>query len=902
MRDAIARPPTSASRRPVPTTTAAAATVEAPEQESQLTPPEAGEGTIGTATVADTSTTTTPTDTVTTEDIVPASTDTTTTTTDVTDATTTPVDIASVEITGRAPTDTTTTAGTATATTRRRAREHLCEHCGGAFRRCFGAYGYVPNGAAARIESAEGRTPTERARAWRMGASTDLRDDPRSPNTRWCCAACEGFATGITEAEAASEFDLDDFPSALRVAFSTMTSGVGEEAEEGENFNGNEAGAAGAFIAAAMRGAFASGQSVVLNVSPGALPAFLQHFTTTGISNQQFQDFIGGGGNVPRGVGAAILAELAKLKVVDKEEKMEVENMGKAQPTSASEEMEKEKVEEATAAAGAVSCGVSASEVQDYKKKAELEAAAETMWDSCAEGKLNLLSPPPGESHIFLEQLLQLGQDTCSICQEHFEVGDVVTTLPSCRVSSSCRAFFHHGEDGACGGGLVKWLTAHTTCPLCRAEVPPRNDKRKRDENEEDHEDGVDGGNGEREDSNQEADNGDEGESEDESISIEFMGYGSSIDDSSFTNGSNGIGGNDINSNGDENGSSRLADNLSEGSAPCFACGRLVSHGLNTNSGNSVNDGGSISSSGNAEALYQNEICQCPCPAATRARRVFVHHRSFFLTAAALVVRRVGLGEVVPAVADERHLGSDHGADLARSGWAVARPFKRLLNWSIRQPPSPSQSSDSTNGGSDRDRTIRASNVSRGGGQALTPIQEGMLTSAMESPTAEGIRTTASGASLPDASSFAEAGADSGSQALVSWTVAVAQEALRGGRTVCRALVAEADALRNDLTSDYERPLEEHALRCDALVRGEGNVNQHLNHDGSHNDDDAFNGGFSQSAQLVGRLLTRGGSDAEWAAADARLGRLEACGWHNLREASRLLRYNKMGETNMYLT
>jgi hypothetical protein len=71
-------------------------------------------------------------------------------------------------------------------------------------------------------------------------------------------------------------------------------------------------------------------------------------------------------------------------------------------------------------------------------------------------------------------------------------------------------------------------------------------------------------------------------------------------------------------------------------------------------------------------------------------------------------------------------------------------------------------------------------------------------------------------------------------------------------------------------------------------VRGEGNSHHH--HDHSSGDDDAFNGGFSQSAQLVGRLVTRGGSDAEWAAADARLGRLEACGWHNLRDTSRLLR------------
>ena len=811
----------------------------------------------------------------------------------------TPADTTVHDTSTPAPAETTTTADIAATATRTPAREYACEHCSGVFRRCFGAYGYVPNGAAARIERAESRPPSQRARAWRMGTSTDLRDEPRSPNTRWCCAACEGFSTGITEAEAASEFDLDDFPSALRVAFSTMASGVGEGGEEGEDFNGNEGGAAGAFIVAAMRGAFASGQSVVLNVSPGALPDFLQHFTSTGISDQQFQDFIGDGGNVPRGVGAATLADLAKLKVVDKDEII-TEELGDVQPASAAEE--RKNIEEATIAAAAVSCGVSSGEVRELEKEAELEAVQGAMSDSSgSSGWVDiLLLPPPGETRIVLEQLLQLGQDTCSICQEPFEVGDVVTTLPSCRVASSCRAFFHHGGDGSCGGGLVKWLTAHTTCPLCRAEVPPRNDKRKRNDDEEGHEEGGgDGGgdarDGEHEGSNQEDDNGGEDESEGESISIEFMGYGSSFDDSSFTNGSNGIGGNDVESNGDEGSNSRTAEHVSEGSNPCFACGRLVAHGINTNSVNGVSGGGiSSSSSGNAAVFFQNELCQCPCPAATRARRVFVHHRCFFLAAAALVIRRVGLGEVVSAAANERLLGSDHGADLARSGWAVARPLKRLLDWSMRQPSPASRElsrsqEERSNGGSGRDRSIIANDGGVSGGQILTPMQEGTLaTAAVEDATAGTANSMAAVTSLPDASSFAEPGADSGSQALVAWTVAIALKALKGGPTACAALVAEADTLANDLTSDYERSSEEHGLRCDALVRGEGNSHHH--HDHSSGDDDAFNGGFSQSAQLVGRLVTRGGSDAEWAAADARLGRLEACGWHNLRDTSRLLR------------
>jgi hypothetical protein len=92
-------------------------------------------------------------------------------------------------------------------------------------------------------------------------------------------------------------------------------------------------------------------------------------------------------------------------------------------------------------------------------------------------------------------------------------------------------------------------------------------------------------------------------------------------------------------------------------------------------------------------------------------------------------------------------------------------------------------------------------------------------------------------------------------------------------------LAAEADARAADLASDYERTLQEHGLRCDVLVRGSSSS--------SSSDDD---GGFDGTARLAARLVARGGRAAEWAAADARVGRLEARGWGGLRGAVRLLR------------
>ncbi|KAL6863736.1 hypothetical protein ACP4OV_016639 [Aristida adscensionis] len=50
----------------------------------------------------------------------------------------------------------------------------------------------------------------------------------------------------------------------------------------------------------------------------------------------------------------------------------------------------------------------------------------------------------------------------CAVCTEEIAVADAVARLP-------CAHWFHH----AC---IAPWLGIRSTCPLCRAELPPRED------------------------------------------------------------------------------------------------------------------------------------------------------------------------------------------------------------------------------------------------------------------------------------------------------------------------------------------------------------------------------------------------------------------------------------------
>jgi hypothetical protein len=52
----------------------------------------------------------------------------------------------------------------------------------------------------------------------------------------------------------------------------------------------------------------------------------------------------------------------------------------------------------------------------------------------------------------------------CVVCLQELEDGDVVRVLPA------CRHFFH-------GGCIDLWLSAHSSCPVCRAELDPECDR-----------------------------------------------------------------------------------------------------------------------------------------------------------------------------------------------------------------------------------------------------------------------------------------------------------------------------------------------------------------------------------------------------------------------------------------
>jgi hypothetical protein len=56
---------------------------------------------------------------------------------------------------------------------------HTCGACGGAFRKCFGAYGSRTRGG-----------------TWSQSAAAGLGDFPEAPNTQWCCQACENAGAG----------------------------------------------------------------------------------------------------------------------------------------------------------------------------------------------------------------------------------------------------------------------------------------------------------------------------------------------------------------------------------------------------------------------------------------------------------------------------------------------------------------------------------------------------------------------------------------------------------------------------------------------------------------------------------------------------------------------------------
>lgn len=72
--------------------------------------------------------------------------------------------------------------------------------------------------------------------------------------------------------------------------------------------------------------------------------------------------------------------------------------------------------------------------------------------------KSDAIKALPEVSHKSSGSLAVQDDDQCCICLERFEDGEIVKVLPPCN-------HFYHPR---C---VDKWLTAHATCPLCRASL-----------------------------------------------------------------------------------------------------------------------------------------------------------------------------------------------------------------------------------------------------------------------------------------------------------------------------------------------------------------------------------------------------------------------------------------------
>ncbi|GJN15934.1 hypothetical protein PR202_gb02881 [Eleusine coracana subsp. coracana] len=74
-------------------------------------------------------------------------------------------------------------------------------------------------------------------------------------------------------------------------------------------------------------------------------------------------------------------------------------------------------------------------------------------------------SPPPT-----VKAPAGVAGSVCAVCTEDIAVADAVVRLP-------CAHWYHHG----C---IAPWLGIRSTCPLCRAELPPKEDDAGEEEEE----------------------------------------------------------------------------------------------------------------------------------------------------------------------------------------------------------------------------------------------------------------------------------------------------------------------------------------------------------------------------------------------------------------------------------
>ncbi|TVU10922.1 hypothetical protein EJB05_44477, partial [Eragrostis curvula] len=75
-------------------------------------------------------------------------------------------------------------------------------------------------------------------------------------------------------------------------------------------------------------------------------------------------------------------------------------------------------------------------------------------------GRSPQAAPPPPPSAV--RAPAGVAGTVCAVCTEEIAAADAVARLP-------CAHWYHHG----C---IAPWLGIRSTCPLCRAELPPRED------------------------------------------------------------------------------------------------------------------------------------------------------------------------------------------------------------------------------------------------------------------------------------------------------------------------------------------------------------------------------------------------------------------------------------------